>query len=267
MRKFLFGLLAIILLFAAAECSSMESDASFLGDLAYRDSNEAYRYTIWLLEDTVYVPYLVLTDSYDAQETCLLVRRDTLSEYQPFHTNTRYSAYYPDSLIDYFLNDVFYGSLSEQVRQLISDTSICVTAKSSLWGGDHAEERLIRRVFLLSAYEVSGRSTGTMPKEGTPLAYFHTPERRIARSESGEAVGWWLRTPNTVYDNLVYGVDPTGSVNVGGVGGAGKSYLSGVRPAFCLPPDTPVRLMDGRYYLAIEAPASEAGNAEPLLSG
>ena len=253
-------LLIIVLLLALTGCSICASPASILGDLAYHRSREENSYTVWIREDTIYVPYLVLSSSYASDNSCLVLRKNILDAPRPFNDNVPYSGYYPDSIIDQYLNDTFFYILSECVRQQILETSFCVTSKTSLWGGVAAEENIARKVFLLSVYEVSGRSSGTMVKEGEPLAFFSTEDRCIAITDSGEYSGWWLRTPNLSYSNLVYGVDQNGIVNVGGVGGFGESYLSGVRPAFCISADEPICLLDGRYYLVIDAPVSETVN-------
>lgn len=253
-------LLIIVLLFALTGCSICVSPASILGDLAYHRSREENSYTVWIRENAGYVPYLVLSSSYASDSSCLVLRKNILDIPQSFNDNVPYSGYYPGSNMDQYLNDTFFYTLSGLAQQQVLETSFCVTSKTSLWGGVAAEEYIARKVFLLSVYEVSGRSSGTMVKEGESLAFFSTDDHRVAITDSGEHSGWWLRTPNLSYSNLVYGVDQKGIVNVGGVGGFGEPYLSGVRPAFCISADAPICLLDGRYYLVIDAPVSETVN-------
>ena len=96
-------------------------------------------------------------------------------------------------------------------------------------------------------------------REGVRLEYFSTNERRIAHwlgdGLNREAFTWWVRTPSTLGES-----DRPGVVNMGGVHTTMPVYTIlginklGVRPAFCLPNDTPVRLgeFNGEYVFFID---------------
>ena len=85
-----------------------------------------------------------------------------------------------------------------------------------------------------------------------PLKFFYNDQQRIAYSSDGVATSWWLRTPNSWYDNVVCGIDTNGVIGSGGIGSLGEEgeYKSSIRPAFCLKPDIPVLSIDAGYILA-----------------
>jgi hypothetical protein len=96
-----------------------------------------------------------------------------------------------------------------------------------------------RKVFLLSGTETGFKyREAVLPVEGKKLTYFEEIENRIAY-KNGVANPWLLRTPTVAYDSAASAVSPEGliaTLNAFGV--------SGVRPAFCLPPTTPITTDD-----------------------
>jgi len=79
--------------------------AETLGQLAY-DENKRFGYTVYIQEDSKYVPYLVLTSDYNGQ--ALLLREELMLKTHVFHEEGYGCvSYYKESSIDRFLNEEF----------------------------------------------------------------------------------------------------------------------------------------------------------------
>jgi len=231
-----------VYLFVFGGCSMPDKQANNDKDLtiqaiAYNVRNNA-QYTIYLEENGEYVPYLVLTDDYNGN--CLLLRKYLLDELMRFNPNGLYSAYYENCEIDEYLNNEFFDRLPSKIKSEIIKSEIVITAKESL--GVCGTDTIVieRNVFLLSYAELGGSKSSTNIAEGNQLSFFKDNESRIAKHQSNKIGSWWLRTPNTWYDNVACGVSEDGVVGIGGIGGVGEDYINGIRPAFCLPQTTPV---------------------------
>jgi len=78
----------------------------------------------------------------------------------------------------------------------------------------------------------------------------------MAHNESSNLNSWWLRTPVTVYSNVVCLVYDNGVIGECPTKGFNGEILNGVRPAFCLPGDTPIKAgeINGEkaYFIADE---------------
>lgn len=252
--KFIAVVLAAGVLLCSGCSQKNGEEPTVLQDLVYQPGVEESDCTIYLCEESGFVPYLVLTDAYADDKACLLLRCDLLEETGIYQENHRYSGYYADSTVDRYLNACFYETLSDCLQRYLQLVPVEITCKSSLWGGEGKTEYIERYIFLLSVYEISGRSSTTQLKEGKPLGYFDSDQRRTAFSKSAEACSWWLRTPNIWYDNIVYAVNPQGAIDVGGTGQSGRASKSGIRPAFCLPSQMKIVCLQGQYYLYDDAP-------------
>ena len=97
--------LLVILIFSG--CHSRK-EVTKISDLAY-DENKESGYTVYIQENSKYVPYLVLTNNYNGNT--LLLRKDILDELRAYND---YFAYYKDSIIDKYLNNEFYNLLGEK---------------------------------------------------------------------------------------------------------------------------------------------------------
>ncbi|MBR4544673.1 MAG: hypothetical protein IKO14_01660 [Oscillibacter sp.] len=183
--------------------------------------------TVYVPEKGAYVPFLVLTA--DDTGNTLLLRRDILPDARPFNS---YSATYPDSAIDRYLNTEYIQYL-DAVQPLIRFTDIAVTAPDALGVSGDAVQTVQREIFLLSCTETGFTELVNAGKEGDALSYFTDPAHRTASRENGTAASWWLRTPDTYYLSAAYGIGADGSL------GSGNAYNeNGVRPAFRVPSDT-----------------------------
>ena len=178
---------------------------------------------VWLPENGRFVPFLVLADRYSGG--VLLLRREVLPDSRPWND---YTAFYPDSAVDRFLNGEYAERLN-RIRELLRPSEITVTEEASLGTGGTGTASVERTVFLLSCAEIGLTDLSNGGGEGTPLAWFRAPEHRIAYREDGTAASWWLRSPDTYYLSAVYSLGPDGSL------GSGNAYNeNGVRPAFCV---------------------------------
>jgi hypothetical protein len=199
-----------------------------LQDIAY-DVNRKYGYTVYLHEQSGYFPYLVLTGNYNG--SALLLRKYLLDQNHTFndHNNVVYAGYYADSSIDRYLNTDYLRSLDTRLQNIILDSKITITTKSSLSIEGTQTEEITRRVFLLSHTEVCLPDSGTASKEGKPLLYFKETSHQIAYKQNEAAFSWWLRTSSTDEDNTAWGIGPAGEID-----GVEIDRKNGVRPAFCL---------------------------------
>ncbi len=197
-----------------------------LKDIAF-DVNKKAGYTVYIEENSTFVPYLVLTSNYNGQ--ALLLRKELLNEAHTFNDDSYgYSGYYKDSSIDKFLNSDFLSTLDPQIQNSIVSSEITITSKSSLGVTGTDTESIVRKVFLLSYTELGFSLYGAINKEGKPLKYFDDTNNRIAFSDK-EASSWWLRSSETWGSNTACGIGPEGSCGYGSV-----DAENGVRPAFCL---------------------------------
>ena len=228
---------SIIMAFLAVSCHWQHT----LQDLTYYGDTSACR--VYIEESNALVPYLVLSKEYNGN--CLLVREFLLDKMQRYNNigNPNYLGYYEDSEIDVYLNNDFYETLSQNIQDMVIDSSIEITAMNSLGVGGKDIITINRKVFLLSYAEVNGTTMlSIFLREGRPLAFFSRKSNRIACLPSGNADNWWLRTANTASTSLVCAVESDGVIGSGGVRAMGKDNYIGVRPAFCLERGIPIQL-------------------------
>jgi hypothetical protein len=257
------------------------ADPVTLNDIAH-DVDDRLGYTVYIPENGEYIPYLVLTNNYNEDGNCLLLRKHVLDEGMVFNIvdsstfdiDGYISGYYENSHIDKFLNGEFLGTLSE-IDDKIIDSEILITHIDSILVNGKETLVITRKVFLLSYTEVVGWEQ-LNAVEGFHIPYFKQVNRsliftrsdeeamalRVATNSSGEPMSWWLRTPFTTDAHLVYGVSLNGGSAVLNIGGTEVTafgqdmYKFSVRPAFCLPRDTPIYQGDidgGKgYFLTLE---------------
>jgi len=230
------------------------NDIQILKQLAYK--NRKMIYTVNIKQNNKNIPYIILTNNYDNK--CLLLRKYLLNENMVFNLPENRSAYYEDSYIDNYLNTEFYLTFSDILTELIQETNITITSEDSLGRCGTETVDIKRKIFLLSSSEVVGEKKSSVRlNEGKHLKFFTNMESRIALHESLEPDNWWLRTPIT-WDSIsvcVIGFNGgTGEIAINNSDSSTKT--NGIRPAFCLPGDTPVFIdeIDGEkaYYIVDE---------------
>lgn len=209
------------------------------------DLTDGYKKEIYLKENDVYVPYIVLDDDYKGN--ILLLRKEVMRELKSI---SDYSSEYENSPIDIYLASEFLGSFPDEISKQIKSVDIEVTSKEALYQVGKETHTISRKVFLLSYSEVNYSEHSMAADEGNKLSYFNDDESRIAYRE-GEPCSWWLRTPYTNYDSVTWSVGGDGM----------KTELSsttenGIRPAFCLSGDISIiestGIIDGETVFVIE---------------
>ena len=223
-----------------------------VNDISY-DKNKNLGYTVYLTENEVFIPYLVITNDYDGN--ALLIRKHLLDELKPYNGQSLVPSYYGESQIDIFLNDVYLNSLADSIKEKIIDSTVIITDIESIGRVGTDTCNIQRKIFLLSYTETAQEESLANAVEGNPLQYFKDDMDAVrTTSGSGEYMSWWLRTPNTAYFNTVYGISPEGYVGVCSVGGTEGIHDNGVRPAFCFPKDTAVHsdILNGEEVYIIQ---------------
>ena len=222
--------LLVILIFSG--CHSRK-EVTKISDLAY-DENKESGYTVYIQENSKYVPYLVLTNNYNGNT--LLLRKDILDELRAYND---YFAYYKDSIIDKYLNNEFYNLLGE--KEYIKSVNITITEENASSMDEETEgiEKIERNVFLLSVTEIVYKDLTIAKKEGKALKYFNNPDNKIVYS-NGEPYSWWLRTPCLSYDScphVMFYDAKLGTLN---------AYDEcGIRPAFCVDNNLKIKKSEG----------------------
>ena len=208
--------------------------------LAY-DTKKRGEHIVYIKEKSGYEPYFVLTKNYYGKT--LLMRYYLLDQARAFNIyegNGFHNAYYPNSLMDCFLSNDFFHTLSPKMQELVLEMDIDITTEESIAAGPILEtEKLRRKIFLLSSYEVDGPESTLETQEGIKLKYFaDAPDGkiRIACYKNGETMNYWLRTAYTWYDYEVSCVNDDRGI----VGAAEVHAELAVRPIFCIEGSTPV---------------------------
>ncbi|MDD6042495.1 MAG: DUF6273 domain-containing protein [Eubacteriaceae bacterium] len=216
---------------------------SVLEDIAY-DTNASHGYRVYIAENGIFTPYLVLTRNYN--DNCLLLREHLLDDDQIYNNVGEKAAYYENSSIDHYLNEDYLNTLSVDVQDSIVKSTIEITKKESLGIGGKETKTIDRYVFLLSFTELNAGGSRTNLKEGNELLYFSDKTHRIGTYKDNIPGSWWLRTPNTSGRTIVCGVSKEGVVGIGGIYNPNNQggYYNGVRPAFCLTPDEEIELIE-----------------------
>lgn len=237
-KKIIALFLSAILCCCLAGC--FEKPADTLSDLAGGNNKEIY-----LMENDVYVPYIVLDDDYKGN--ILLLRKELMSVLRSI---SDHSSEYENSPIDTYLSLEFLELFSDEISNQITSTEIEVTSKEALYQAGKDTHTISRKAFLLSYSEVSYDEHSMAAEEGVSLSYFSDDQSRIAYKD-GKPCSWWLRTPYTNYDSVTWSVGGDGM----------KTELSsatenGIRPAFCLSGNVDIKestdVIDGETVFVIE---------------
>lgn len=143
---------------------------------------------------------------------------------------------YEKSPIHSYLNSTFLNLIDGDIRNAIKQVKIPYKKGYGYQGSLAAGAIGLRtKVFLLSGYEVGWTTENSeyFPRDGVRLAYFSrgsgSNRKRIAYYNSSAAI-WWLRSPYTDNDSVVWCVGNDG-FSIYKVGG----NVYGVRPALILP--------------------------------
>ena len=208
-----------------------------LRDLAY-DKDKRLGYTIHIKEEGKLVPYLVLTKNYINQGNVLLLRKYLLDPPMSFRDGWE-EAYYGHSIPDAFMHKDFIKRLSKGIQENIPLTELGIKPSEENAGTGHIE-KIKRQLFLLSDVDVGNYKHRVRFEDDRNLLYFKrkggVKEDRLAYSDGDSTpYSWWLRTAFATDSAVAKVINYEGKF-----GGNGVAYISYVRPAFTLPPETEV---------------------------
>jgi hypothetical protein len=246
-------ILPVICLVGLGSCKV--ATQSTVDSLAY-DLGANPDYAIYIDENGVYEPYLVITADYGGN--VLLLRDKLIEDTMPFNENERhmwasyeYGGYYDGSSIDNYLNSNFLDMLGQSAKDAIASSNIVITDKTSLGVTGDTTATISRQVFLLSLTELNGAKSAASVAEGKTLKFFADDyTRRSATLPNGDECAYWTRTPETWETYTVF------TIGKDGVGSGSADINSGVRPAFCLKETTEIvqrtDIVDGQTVYVIK---------------
>lgn len=147
---------------------------------------------------------------------------------------------YVDSQLHSYLNDTFFSLLDSNVKDSIKQVKIPYTNGNGKTGSlSVGSSGLSTKCFLLSYSEVTTSSRSDVNAEGSILNYFSNNKyaTRIAYLD-GVAAPWWLRSPNTGYDDYAWMVKDNGQPAYQRLQTYEPSFDNrGIRPTFIMPSD------------------------------
>lgn len=185
---------------------------------------------IYIEENGELTPFIVADTNY-RKDAVLLVRKNVLPGLMRFN---EYFSCYENSEIDRYLSENYVNELSD-IKDYLVPVSIDITAQSSLGLTGKDVVQIERYAFLLSYTELGLGESPTVAREGKAISYFKKAENRLATDSVGEPASFFMRTPNTYYDSMVYSLAEDGVI-----GNVNASDQNGIRPAICVSSDVPV---------------------------
>lgn len=209
-------------------CSASSGNEKKIADIAAEKSFDNMK-KVYILEAETYVPFLVLSDDY--QDKVLLLREEVMDASRRFNDR---ESYYQDSEMDQYLSSDYYNLLEDSIKEKIEPMEIQIMDKQGIGVAGEETEWITRKVFLLGYEEFGLMETGFTPLEGTTISCFGDADTRVALN-SNKPQTWWLRTSYTAQPNSVFVI-----LNEGQIGLKIATEESGVRPAFCVSPDTEI---------------------------
>ena len=240
-----------IIIFLIARSAS-ESNKAELWELVYkRKRQNPDEYTIYIQEDGIYEPYLVIDGDYGGG--VLLLRKHLTNEtvlfkgiglhYDEDESRERHPRYYPASDVDAYLRAIFLPKFPSALQDSILDTTLSVAKKDADVNFNRGTEPIERKVFLLSVTELNEREGSTACVEGVPLAFYKDGNPISATHKHGMDGKYWLRSTFFGQGGLIMAFfvghkwdNPHDWV----ASGAPVGYEFFLRPAFCLSPDSPI---------------------------
>lgn len=166
----------------------------------------------------------------------VLVRKDiySLAAY-----DTVYNWDYQGSSLDNLISTTIAGQLPSKLQNRLMDVTI------KLYNSDTITRKMFAPTMTMLGLDISSIKY----KEGKPLQFYDSDERRIKKYNSVSAA-WWLSTKNDVDRSYVIGISEYGEIEWS----VDYKYTEGVVPAFVIPADTsykPTPNTDGSYNLIL----------------
>lgn len=116
---------------------------------------------------------------------------------------------YAASDIKVYLDDRIYAAMPIQWKQLLKEVIVSSTAgnKSTSIVGANCH------IFIPSVAEVYPGRMEPYTSEGTMIAHMTNTDERICTDFNGIAVEYWTRSPNASYENYIYTIEASGSMD------------------------------------------------------
>lgn len=238
LKSLKFAILFLFIILALTSCSKVKRQPEKQSYLNDELGSIAYNVTksekiVYITEHDEYIPYIVITNDYNGNT--LLLRQKALAEPKRYND---YSSYYKNSEVDIFLNEEFYNTLSNSVRDIIISTEIEISSKDNLEMHGETLDKCNTNIFLLSFEELNygAKASNTVADEGKKLDYFDIPQNRLVLNDKQVSCAYWTRSADTGYNSQVFLVGRDGKI------GSTNAYeANGIRPAFCLDGKTKIR--------------------------
>lgn len=179
-----------------------------------------------LNENGVAKKYIMLGYNHYGKAEVTLLRKDAVGNRAYNACQSGYNVYNGNSL-DSFCNEQHIQCLDPVIRACLVNVPIPTTDGHVNGTWSATVRNLMRKCFSLSAAEV-----GNGGSDGTAFSYLSTQANRIAyQDETTTAVRWWLRSPDSSYNDYAYYAYTDGGVN-----GSRGVYYGGncARPALAL---------------------------------
>jgi len=164
----------------------------------------------------VATPFRVVHKDYYTQGKIILMSENILTTSKYHDSANNYSVSTLRSLLN---GSSILGKFSAAIQNAMTSPAVCCHHKAT-------EIICNDKIFAPSYAEVGLGQHQYVPVEGTVWSYFSGGQSRI-KNNNGVATVWWLRTPTTNSDNLVWNVRADGTANGNSVANA-----YGVVPCF-----------------------------------
>lgn len=151
-----------------------------------------------------------LSDGSGQRSSMTFLASHLLANSMPLNSSTANTGGWATTTLNTFLNQRFYSAIPVEWKQLIKQVKI----SSSI--GDMSSEISTSNCYVAipSVAELDG-SMNFEPYsyEGSVISYITSDATRLRKYDGGAANGYWTRSPNVSYQNYVWIVENTGSLN------------------------------------------------------
>lgn len=178
-----------------------------------------------LYENGVLTPFIKLENNYAGSGRILVVRKNIIKMDTLFASG---DTYYENSKQDTWLNNAYITTLDAATQNVLSNVNVPVATNVG-------EGSIARKAFILSLTEYNQYSAYAPTSIGSPIVYFNSNARRVARF-NGSPVAHWTRS---IYSLASPPTAVAISAAGDGIGELNTTTTSsyGIRPAFTLPAD------------------------------
>ena len=149
-----------------------------------------------------------LSDNSGARSSMTFIASNVLSQHRIMDSSSYNVGGWASYSLNAYLNNRIYKAFPDKWKQLMKQVKV----KSSIGNKSSELSNSDCYIFIPSAAEVSSLTTEPYASEGTLISHLSSNAARICRKYDGTAVQYWTRSPNVTYDNYIYRVNASGSV-------------------------------------------------------